>query len=370
MKITIALLNLLIMVFALNTYAEDPNETNNFNNIQEIKQEINTDSLIIGKNYIFGTKQKIQYSGKYLGQDSVYYKIKTDEKTIKIKKENVILYKEQNSDDAFVSSYKDTLYNIELKDGNDITGYIISRDSLNISVKTKSGVVMTIPRKEIVNITAPKIEYVDGEYYIKDPNDARLFLAPTARPIRKNSGFLSDVELLFPMAGFGIENYVSFVGGISIIPFSESQLVYINAKVTPIRSKYMDLAVGYFYINATSSSTKGLSVGYAGGTFGSKRASITLGCGVTFQKEISQTPMFILGGEVRASNNIKFIMENWIFTYKEAPILSFGGVRFFGSKIAADFALMRVWYLSSTTSSTKGWPFFPYLSFTYNLDLN
>lgn len=264
------------------------------------------------------------------------------------------------------SSVRDTLYNIELKDGNDITGYIISRDSI-ITVKTKSGIIISIPKKEIKGIINPMLEYVDGEYYIIDPNDARLFLGPTARPIRKNTGFLSDVELFFPMAGFGIENIVSIVGGVSIIPFPKSQLVYINTKVTPIQTKYIDLAAGYFYINAMSNAD-GLSVGYFGGTFGSHKASLTIGTGVSFSEKSEQSPMLIIGGEIRASKTVKFISENWIFTYKDAPVFMFGGLRVFGHEFAADFALMKI--IDKHSSSSSGWPLIPYLSFTYNLNLN
>lgn len=366
MKFKTAFLFSFLFIISHFSYADNTSNIIDLKTIDTIISKLNSDSLVIGKNYIFGTKQKIQYSGKYLGQDSVYYKIKTEDKSIKIKKEDLVSYQEQNLENVSFINPKDTLYNFELRDGNDITGYIIKKDSLSYTVRTKSNIVIVIPIKEIGRLNIPKIDYEDGEYFIKDPNDARLFLAPTARPIRKNTGFLSDVELFFPMVGFGIENYVSIVGGVSIIPYSSEQLLYINAKVTPLQTKYVNLAAGYIYFNFTSS-TQGLSIGYAGGTFGNKRVAFTTGIGITFKKDTDYSSMFILGGEVRVSDNVKFLTENWIFTYKDAPVMSFFGTRFFGSKIAADFALIKIWDKHTSSSS---WPLFPYLSFTYNLDFN
>lgn len=326
-----------------------------------------SDTLISGKNYTFGTRQKKQYTGTFMGSDSVYYMINTEDGIKNLKIDDVIIYKEQIAEKTHIVTSRDTLVTVELKDGNDITGFIISSDSLTITLKTKSGVTIILPRDRIEQINRPKIEYVDGEFYIIDPNDARLFLGPTARPIRKNSLFFSDVELFFTMAGFGIADVVSVVGGVSIIPFSDQQLIYINTKVTPLHTKYADLAAGFIYMNGTSSHSEGLKIGYLGGTFGTKRASFTTGLGVSFQKgSNAASTMIIIGGEARASNNVKFLLENWIFTYKDTPSLTFGGIRVFGSALAADFALMKIW---DKYASNASWPFFPYVSITYNLSV-
>jgi hypothetical protein len=329
-----------------------------------ISENSGNDSLIVGRNYVFGTKQKFQYSGKLLDFDSLYYRIETKAGVMKIKKDDVLIYKEGFTGLEQKELIIDTTnyQTIELKDGNDITGEIVGRDSVSILVKTKSGILMTVPKSEIVGITKSAIEYFDGKYYVQDPNDARLFIAPTARPIRKNSGFISDVELFFPMAGIGIENIVSLVGGISVIPFAEEQILYINAKVTPVHLQNIDIAAGYIYMNVTSNS-EGVSIGYFGGTFGTNDAAFTGGLGIAMGKKADNSPMFILGGEIRAGNHVKFISENWIFTYKNAPVFSLLGIRVFGSKFAADFAFMKVW----EEHTGSGFPLIPYLSFTYNL---
>ena len=40
--------------------------------------------------------------------------------------------------------------------------------------------------------------FKDGIYYATDPNYTRLFFAPTARALKKGSGYFADYELIFP----------------------------------------------------------------------------------------------------------------------------------------------------------------------------
>ncbi|MCU0371688.1 MAG: hypothetical protein MUE56_00405 [Ignavibacteria bacterium] len=327
------------------------------------------DSLIIGKNYAFGTYGNRQYTGTLIGQDSVFFTILTDEGRKKIKRNDVRKYglideKPDNIEVEASDSLK--LVTVETKDGNNITGYILSRDSLNIILKTPSEIQMTIPVYTIVRITSPDIEYAEGKYFIKDPNETRLFLAPTGRTLSHGTGYISDVELFFPVAAIGLFNYVTIAGGISIIPFSENQLFYINAKVTPLKTKNLDLSAGYLFTNVTNSHYSGISLPYIVGTAGTKIASATFGSGIGFSEDGTSNPMFLLGGEIRVANNIKFLTENWIFTGESTNSFTFIGVRAFGAKFAGDFALLHVW----ETEDWNGWPFIPYVSITYNIDFN
>jgi hypothetical protein len=76
--------------------------------------------------------------------------------------------------------------------------------------------------------------------------------------------------------------------------------------------------------------------------------------------------MFLLGGEIRVANNIKFLTENLIFTGESTNSSTFIGVRAFGTKFAGDFALLHIW----ETEDWNGLPFIPYVSITYNIDFN
>jgi len=329
------------------------------------------DSLIVGKYYNIGTKGNSQYQGMLLKVDSTTLVLNTSDGNLRLKFSDISIYRiNKESVETENITARDTLkyITVEMKDNNEVTGYIVSRDSVTLTLKTGSGVLMNIPVNQILSIKESEIEYEGGQYFIKDPNQSRLFVLPTARSMKGNSGYLSVVEVLFPILAYGIADYVTLAGGISLIPFSNSQLIYINTKVTPLQTKNADLAAGYMYMNVTSNNAEGISIPYVVGTFGTKNASLTGGLGIGFNKSNSSNPIFLLGGEVRASNNIKFLTENWIFTEKNGSDynFSFVGVRFFGSKLAADFALLYIWGIRNSNSL----PFIPYVSFTYNLDFN
>ena len=75
-------------------------------------------------------------------------------------------------------------------------------------------------------------------------------------------------------------------------------------------------------------------------TFGSLDKSVTAGLGYGyFDDELADKPIVVLGGETRTSRNISLVSENWLVPEKDTPILSFG-LRFFGEKLSADFALI------------------------------
>jgi hypothetical protein len=204
------------------------------------------------------------------------------------------------------------------------------------------------------------------ETIIPDPNDARLFLAPTARPIRKNVLLISDVELFFPMIGYGIENFGSIVGGVSIFPNAENQLIYVNAKITPYRFKYGDIAVGLIYFDWTQKNAYNLIVGYAGATLGTQSASFSGGFGYAFDKYKKTAGLIVLGGEVRLAKDLKAITENWIYTKAYFFPMSFLGLRFFGPAVALDAGALFFW---GKQSSEWKMPVLPYGSLTFNFDL-
>jgi hypothetical protein len=76
--------------------------------------------------------------------------------------------------------------------------------------------------------------------------------------------------------------------------------------------------------------------------------------------DISNNPVFILGGELRVSNSIKLITENWFPPSSDVQLISIG-LRFLGDRLAADFGL---WYPAG--GDPEGFPFLPWIVFSYN----
>ena len=114
------------------------------------------------------------------------------------------------------------------------------------------------------------------------------------------------------------------------------------------------------YINATGTDFLGIGIVYGVGTYGSHDAALTAGLGWGFAEgEVSNKPVLMLGGELRVSNSVKLLTENWFPPGTDIFLYSFG-IRFFGESLAADLGFI---------GSSKGWggfPFIPWLGFAYN----
>ena len=107
--------------------------------------------------------------------------------------------------------------------------------------------------------------------------------------------------------------------------------------------------------------SEGVGIVYGLGTFETATAGLTVGLGWGFSRgDLENKPIVLLGGEVELSSSAKLISENWIPPNTDLVFLSLG-VRFFGERLAADFALIH-----PAGTDTRGFPFFPWIGFAYN----
>ncbi len=252
---------------------------------------------------------------------------------------------------------------IVLVDGSRLVGTILEETDDTIRFRTVSGVEMTLPRDRIKAVEPLKGAIGSGTYIRYDPNRTRMFFAPTARSQGGGRGYVALYEIFFPYVSVGVGNLISVGGGVTLIPGLEEQLLYGAAKLTFYERRNMALAAGAFAVTVTGEDeAAGFVLGV--GTFGPPNRSLTLGVGFGFGGgEFEETPVFLVGGEVQVSNNIKFITENYFIpNIKDAALVS-GGIRFFGERLAADFALVTV---PAALDEIDGFPFFPWIGFAYN----
>jgi hypothetical protein len=84
-----------------------------------------------------------------------------------------------------------------------VIGTIEAEDSTQVEFKTISGVSMRIPRGQIKELERLSGEIAAGEYKRFDPNNTRLFFAPTARPLKQGQGYFSAYQIFFPFVAIG-----------------------------------------------------------------------------------------------------------------------------------------------------------------------
>lgn len=253
---------------------------------------------------------------------------------------------------------------ILLTDGTSVTGTLVSETEEEVRIRTEAGVTMNIPRESIRRIEA----LGDRRFTLIDPNVTRLLFAPTARPIPQGSGYFAIYELFFPFAAYGVTDWGSISGGISLLPFSPQQLIYFAPKVTVHQRDRTAIAGGFMAVTTLGRFDDDFDIPVFGLAFGvltqgTEERSVTLGAGLGFADgQFARNPAFLVGGEYQVSNSVKLLTENYVVFNVEDALLLGGGVRFFGARLAADFGL----FTSPALLGEGGFPFIPWLGFAYN----
>lgn len=249
-----------------------------------------------------------------------------------------------------------------LRDGSIVKGLVLSSDDNSVTLKLSGGSVLKILRSEIESI-----DYETGFYAPwSDPNTTRLLFGPTGRTLKQGDGYFSVVEIFIPMLAYGVTDFVTVSGGISLVPGSGDQLYYFSLKGRPLHTGNFDLSAGAMYANVTDEDANGLITVFTAGTFGNEMNSLTLGTGFGFEPGggKSSGALFLIGGDLRVSRSLKLISENWLYPANDGAYVFSLGARFFGRQLAADFALV---YLTDNDGETvSGWPFLPWLGLHYN----
>ena len=234
-----------------------------------------------------------------------------------------------------------TVHRFELKDNSVLIGRILSEDNTTILMKTTSGIEITIPKDQLESREIVTGQMVKGELWHKDPNTTRLFFAPTGRPLKKGDGYFAAYEIFFPMLAYGITDFFTLAGGITLLPGADDLLFYVAPKIAFVRTEKFDLSAGVLYGNTIRGSDGG-GIAYGVGTYGSNRQAFTFGLGYGFSgKDFAENPVILLGGDTQISRRLKLITENWIILRDNIVFYSFG-IRFFGESLAADFGFFGV----------------------------
>ncbi len=103
--------------------------------------------------------------------------------------------------------------------------------------------------------------FIDGRVYCQSKGDTTLtaplddyrhFIMPTGKPI--HGGYFGFWELAFLQGGFGVSNFLSFSGGITVLPTvaARSQIGYLQAKATLADEGGISFAVGGNLLRLTS----------------------------------------------------------------------------------------------------------------------
>ena len=345
----------LILFLSTTSHILSQNKTNT---IKYFQFELSDSSTVVGS-IVFENESVVQIKNtsneeiriskqNILNKKRVYINIQTnvysDSTTIS---ENIGSIAEQTDS---------TIVRLELIGGSTLIGRVASEDSTSITINLLSNTTTTIKKKSIEKRETIEKNLYNGQYWIDDPNSTRLFFAPTGRGLVSGNGYVSVYEIFFPMVAFGIADYITIAGGISLFPGLSKQLLYFAPKITPFQNDKFAVSIGDFYVRTPSNNRNNdINIIYSIGTVSFSKGAITMGVGYETK---SENPIILLGGELRVSKYAKLITENWFLGGSDLKFVSLG-IRILGKYLAADFAFV-------TPIGDNNTIFMPWIGFAYN----
>jgi hypothetical protein len=254
-------------------------------------------------------------------------------------------------------------YVLRTRDGSLFVGRLI-RATMDSVYFISSGGPITVPRSNVLELRqVGRGAMRQGVYWAPNPNDTRLFIAPTGRMLAQGEGYFSDTYLFLLLFAGGLSPNFTLGAGLSILPsddFFSNNIYYITPKVGLVRSPNLNIAAGAFVGFAGWDDDIGsFGIIYGVATFGSPDGHFTIGSGLGYGGgDLADRPIVMLGGEKRISRRTSFVTENYLLPGESNAAISYG-LRFFGEKLSVDFAFWNAF----GTDAEPIFPGIPYLAF-------
>lgn len=244
-------------------------------------------------------------------------------------------------------------YQIELIDGSEFIGTIISLDSALLEIKTSS-----IPKIQIYVETIKKMKVIEnkmefnGATAIPNPHPTRYFFAPSAYNLAKGEKYYQNSDLLLHSVNIGVTDHFSFGAGLELISTfatignNWSPIFFFTPKVGYQVAENLNVGAGVLFVymgplSSLGANTTSFNMEYGLLTYGNKENNVTLGVSTTLQggKFLFDGAPITVNGMFRMGRKTTFITENWILP-KVGSVYSYG-VRFFGSKMSVDMGFLN-----------------------------
>ena len=187
-------------------------------------------------------------------------------------------------------------------------------------------------------------------------NGTRLFVAPTARNLRKGEGYVQDIDILFVGINYGISDNVS-VGLLAPLPIPGVGFFALTPKVSFNVNEQLHVGGGALY-GFADGGNGGVAYGLA--TYGSADNNVTLGLGYGVSNfNVGSSPVVVLGGMTRISRRFSLLNESYVGGNYLAGL---AGVRVSAARLSGSLGL----FYATDFSGGGGSAFVPaFLEFSY-----
>ena len=238
------------------------------------------------------------------------------------------------------------LTRVEMNDGNEFIGHIISQDSSTLILKTEKLGQLTFNKRDIVKITPINPGNIKkGEYWFENPQSARYLWSPNGYGLKKGEGYYQNIWVLFNQVSYGVTNYFSIGAGIlPVFLFGGGETpVWITPKFSiPVVKDKFNVGAGALLGTVLGASGTGFGLLYGLTTAGSRDMNLSLGVGYGVSGSgWAKSPLISLSALGRTGARGYLITENYYMNMGgETLVLLSAGFRWVIKKAGLDFGLV------------------------------
>ena len=238
---------------------------------------------------------------------------------------------------------------VRLVDGQVFEGRVVAVSAETIELRLPTGGVVSLPLASVAEVSLPLARPVGSgpaiKIQVRDPNRTRYFYSPSAMTLRAGEAYFSQKMLFFSSVGYGLTDNITVLAG-AVLPawlLDEDAFNVIGAiKVGSEVSSDLHLAAGAEALIIPSRGSVGFLFGSV--TAGTADAHATLSAGYPFALATTGGEvgglLVTVSGNLRVSERLALITENWILVSSRTGVVSSAGVRWILGDSAFDLALL------------------------------
>ncbi len=238
-----------------------------------------------------------------------------------------------------------SLTRVQMNDGNEFIGHVLSQDSSNLILQTDKFGKLTLNKGDVVRTTPIKPQNIkQGQYWFENPQSTRYLWMPNGYGLKKGEGYYQNIWVLFNQVSYGLSNYFSIGAGmVPVFLFGGGETpVWITPKFSiPVVKDKLNLGAGVLMGTVLGASGTGFGLLYGLTTVGSRDLNLSLGIGGGFSGSgWGKSPVISLGGLARTGARGYLITENYYISMDgETLVLLSAGFRWVIKKAGLDFGL-------------------------------
>jgi hypothetical protein len=239
-----------------------------------------------------------------------------------------------------------SLTRVEMNDGNEFIGHIVSQDTFTLVLKTDKLGQLTFNKRDIVRIIPINPKSIKkGQYWFENPQSTRYLWSPDGYGLKKGEGYYQNIWVLFNQVSYGVTNYFSV--GAGIVPVflfgGGATPVWITPKFSiPVVKDKFNVGAGALLGTVIGEPETGFGLLYGLTTAGSRDMNMTLGVGYGVSGSgWAKSPLISLSAMARTGARGYLITENYYINMNgETILLLSAGFRWVIKKAGLDFGLV------------------------------